>query len=139
MAMPVESDIEMLEIGEDDFIQLETGGARVRARLNKRPSLEWIKLLHQQIGRSATFAQVLLAHAHVAVEPGAVHDVIAFDVSESSAEALHASVKELVSCTNIAARVKKRDDEEQRLVERAAKIGRASNFDRIVGTLKGKR
>jgi hypothetical protein len=139
MDMPVESDIEMLEIDEDDVSQLEPGGARVRARLNKRPSLEWIKLLHQQIGRSGTVAQVLLAQVHVAVEPGSVHDVISFDVSESSAEAVHARVKELVSVTNVAARVKNGDDAEQRLVERAAEKSRASNFDRIVGKLKGKR
>jgi hypothetical protein len=136
--MPIESDIEMLEIREDDFSPLEGGGARVEVRLNKRPSLEWIKLLHQQIGRSATVAQVLLAQVHVAVEPGSVHDVIGFDVSESNAEAVHARVKELVSFTNLAARASKRDDEEQRFVAQAAGAARASNFDRIVSKLKGK-
>jgi hypothetical protein len=136
--MPVESDIEMLEIREDDFTPLDAGGARVGVRLNKRPSLEWIKLLHQQIGQSGTVAQVLLAQVHVAVEPGSVHDLIGFDVSESSAEAVHARVKELVSYTNMAAREKNRDDEEQRFVARAAVAARASNFDRIVSKLKGK-
>jgi hypothetical protein len=136
--MPVETDIAMLELQEEDFTLLETGGARVRVRLNKRPGAEWFELLKRQIRVLADAKPVLLEHARVAVESGELDAFIAFDASEPTAEVIHDRLKDAILFANWAAAAKNHEEEERRLVAGGMDSG-ASSFARIVGKLKGKK
>jgi len=136
--MPIEIDIEMLELRPCDFTPNNFGGAYVRARLNKRAGTEWVKLFDETIQNLANARQVLLANVNTKVDAQGGQQVIAFDVSEGFEKIIHQKVKDAIQLTNASAFAKNTQVEDQRLSEEASKAASASNFQSIVNKLVGK-
>jgi hypothetical protein len=132
--MAIETDVEMLEIGEKD-ITPSAMGARVRVRLNKRPSSDWVAILEETLANLTNQGEGHQGRLGVTVEAG----VIAFDVSAALAEAIHGRVKDLVRRTNAAAVASNKAADSQRLADELSRAATANEFQKIVGVLTGKK